>query len=239
MRKNNITDGCEEKTPLLGAVQPSSKISQPLQEIKRSTQNTQDFDEKFKDRVDFVFALSCYFGFDLEAEKNNECNYQTHCMNWFSLFNWFDNNNVPQTLNYQLPGAAPRAYDVNGEQLSRLYRRILEMEGMLRICQMAREFLKDPNQIIEKNQFLQNIVNEYTYITTDFDDYELKDLETARLIAQSGLSDRDRSIKVIQNITNKLFDRDSDRRYKLTRIFKNNSDRKGASLYIKLKEGQV
>ena len=54
MRKNNITDGCEEKTPLLGVVQPSSKISQPLQEIKRSTQNTQDFDEKFKDRVDFV-----------------------------------------------------------------------------------------------------------------------------------------------------------------------------------------
>ncbi|MDB2592466.1 hypothetical protein N9Y17_02010 [Gammaproteobacteria bacterium] len=159
MRKNNIIGNYEEKTPLLdGAVdihhsnQPSNKISQPLQEIKWSTQNTQDFDEKFKDRVDFVFALSCYFGKVLQAEKNHECNYKVQHMNmnWFSLFNWFDDSNVPQTLNYQLPGTEPSVYDVNGEQLSRLYIRILEMEGMLRICQMAREFLKDPNQIIEK-----------------------------------------------------------------------------------------
>ena len=241
MRKNNIIGNYEEKTPLLdGAVdihhsnQSSSKISQPLQEIKRSTQNTQDFDEKFKDRVDFVFALSCYFGKVLQAEKNNECNYQTRCMNWFPLFNWFDDSNVPQTLNYQLPGAAPRAYDVNGEQLYRLYIRILEMQGMLRICQMAREFLKDPNQIIEKNQFLQNIVNDTCFITTDFDDYELNGLETARLIAQSGLSDRDRSIKVIQNITDQLFkmqSMDTTRSHKLTNIFKNNSDRQGYAYF--------
>ncbi|MDB2592465.1 hypothetical protein N9Y17_02005 [Gammaproteobacteria bacterium] len=60
---------------------------------------------------------------------------------------------------------------------------------------------------------------------------EYKDLETARLIAQSGLSDRDRSIKVIQNITDQLFDRDITRSYKLTHIFENNSDRQGYAYF--------